>query len=336
MIIQQAQTTTYGDAEATGYIAALANALRAARLNSAYPDARALVAHVEPLSPALHGGLYSGVEVNLSSGLPTYKEWTRVQTDCQLARDQLAQLGDRALLAQKAIAGRDPIFTKQLAKHDYYTKLVSREISPLGAMKVALRRVDPATQRAWFHVILDKLDVSGVFVRYAIDLSQRSSVWSQPVVRLDAEHARHTEGFQALIYQFTSLGSVFTWAKLTTIQGLELERVSRGVVGPIMLGPEHAPAAMRHLWDAAPDAMIATFAQDVIAGDIAEARDNDPLTGLLADAVPSEARATFDAARERAGVKHFLDRKFVVPRALVAATQAFCSGRGTKNIVYGI
>jgi hypothetical protein len=336
MMIEPTPLLRSTGAQADAYVARLLAALRGARLNSAFPDARALMAHIEPLASSVHGGLYGELEVHATSGLPSYREWTRVQTDVQLAAEQLGQLGARAQLEQKVRAGKDAIFAKQLAKHDYYSKLLDRELAPLGAMKVALRRVDAAQQRAWFHVVLDKLDVSGVFVRYAIDLSQRSSAWSKPVVTLDAEHARHTEAFQALIYQFTSLGSVFTWAKLVTIQGLELERVSRGVVGPIFLTAEQAPEPMRGLWSADPGAMIATFSQDIIAGDIAQAQDNDPLSGLLTDPIPAEARATFDAARERAGVKHYLDRKFVVPRALVAATQTFCTARGTRNIVYGV
>lgn len=335
-MIEQTKTLMYEGESADRYIQVLTGALRAARLNSFYPDARAMIAHLEALGSAVHGGLYGGVEVHAGSGLPTYKEWTRVQTDVQIAEEQLRQLGDRAALAQKAAQGRDPIFAKQLIKHDYYTKLAGRALSPLGEMKVALRRVDPTLKRAWFHVVLDKLDVTGVFVRYAIDLSQQHTAWGQPVVRLDAEHARHTEAFQALIYQFTSLGAVFTWAKLTTMQGLELERVSRGTVGPIFWSEEAAPEPLRGLWDGAPDAFCATFAQDIIAQDIAQAQDNDPLTGLLPDAVPAEARATFDAARERAGVKHYLDRKLVVPRAKVTEAQSFCMARGTKNIVYGI
>jgi hypothetical protein len=333
-----APSLRYQGPDAERYISMLTRALRSARLNTFFTDSRALISHVEPLAPSITSDLYEGVEVNLHSGLPTYREWTRVQTDVQIAAEQLAQLGPRAPLATRAASARDPIFAKQLAKHDYYTKLRGRALAPLGAMTVSLRRVDAAQRRAWFHVVLDKLDVSGVFVRYAIDLSQQSGVWNEQVVRLDAEHARHTQGFQDLIYQFTSLGSVFTWAKLTSIQGLELERISRGVVGPIYLSPEYAPEPLQAVWDGVQveHGFIATFGQDIISNDIAEARDNDPLTGLLPDPVPADARATFNAVRANAGVNHYLERKFVVPRAMVPNMNAFCMSRGTRNIVYGI
>ena len=66
------------------------------------PDARRLADHVDAMDPAVHGGLYPGLEVDVRTGLPTYKEWTRVQTDVALATGQLAQLGPRKELAAKA------------------------------------------------------------------------------------------------------------------------------------------------------------------------------------------------------------------------------------------
>jgi hypothetical protein len=329
----QSELLTGADEEA--YVRALSGAIRAARLNLYYPEARALRAHVEALAPRTHRGLYGGVERNIKSGLPTYKEFTRVQTDVRIAGDQLRQLGGREALAAKAAGSAAEIHARQLAKHDYYTDLLDRPLAPLGEMSVALRRVDPESRTAWFHVVLDKLDASGLFVRYAIDLSQRSSAWSKDVVTLDDETAQHTEEFQSLIYKFTALDAEFTFIKLAAFGHLEVERVAKGTVGPFYFGPEQAPAPLKPMLSA-PGAFVAMFALDMVADDVAEDKDNDPLDDLLADKLSQQAQKGYAAAREQYAYKCFKDRKFVAPRAVVPALRAFCAEAGTKNIIYGV
>jgi hypothetical protein len=328
-------TELTGEAEAE-YVQRLYRILRAARLNTHYPDARKMQAHVRCMSPRVHRGLYDGVQVNLDSGLPTYREWTRVQTDVGIAGEQLAKLGPRSKLEQTARdSGRD-IHQKLLAKHQYYSDIEGTELAPLGNMDVALRRVVHETNTAYFNVVLDKLDASGLFVRYAIQLSQTASVWNQQVVRLDEETAEHTEGFQSLIYKFTSLDSAFTFAKLAGLGGLEVERVAKGTVGPIYLAAEQAPEALGELFEGGGDRFVAMFSLDMVAGDIAESRDNDPLEDSMIAGMDAKARQTFERAHQKFDVRTFRDRKFVVPRQMIGKMRAFCEARGTKNIVYGI
>ncbi len=328
-------TLLEGEAEEQ-YVERVYRILRGARLNLYYPDARKLQAHVRCMSPRVHRGLYGGVQVNLASGLPTYREWTRVQTDVHIADEQLDKLGSRRELEQKARHSDEPIHQKMLKKHQYYSQIQGCELAPLGTMDVALRRVEHEKNTAYFHVVLDKLDASGLFVRYSIDLAQTASVWNQQVVRLDEETAQHTEEFQSLIYKFTSLDSEFTFAKLAGLGGLRVERVAKGTVGPIYLAREQAPEALAELFDGHEDAFVAMFALDMVADDIAEDRHNDPIETSMSDRMSAEARQTLLQAREKLGVRTFRDRKFVVPRALVAQMRQFCEARGTKNIVYGI
>lgn len=327
-------TTLTGQAERL-YTDRLVRILRAARLNLYYPDARAMGAHLQALQPDVHQGLYDGVELNLKSGLPSYKEWTRVQTDVAIAQEQLNQLGPRDALARKAEPGT--IHARQLKKHDYYKALLNRPTSSLGDMSVALRRIDPQAKRAWFHVVLDKLDASGLFVRYAIDLSQESSVWNKPVVTLSEENAQHTREFQSLIYKFTSLDAEFTWAKLRTIAGLDVERVAKGVIGPFYFAPEQAPSELGALWPAQPGQdFIAMFSLDMIAEDLTEDRNNDPFSRFFSEQLSEAASQVYDQARQQHNHHRFKDRKFVTTRALQPALAALCATRDTKNIIYTI
>ncbi len=315
------------------YITRAINLLKRSRLNSHYPDARALMSHIQALAPNIHQGLYPGVEMHARSGLPTYKEWTRVQTDVLLAPDQLRQLGDRSTLAEKATRQPDGIFAKQLKKIDYYTALHNRPLATLGDMRVALRRVDTTQNKAWFNVVLDKLDVSGLFVRYTIDLSQQSSAWNKPVVTLDKETAQHTQAFQSLIYKFTSLDAEFTYVKLASIQGLEIERVIKGVIGPFYIDHTIIPQTLQPLFKA-PDHHLGMFSVDMIAHDIPEDRQNDPLESFFSEKLSPDAQAGYQRARAQMGYKRFKDRKFVAHRAMLPALRQFCEQHNTRNIIY--
>ena len=328
-------TTLTGEAE-TRYLDRLLGILRAARLNLYYPDSRKLRSHVDAMHPEVHRGLYDGIQVNLDAGLPTYREWTRVQTDVNIADDQLDQLGSRSALEKKVDREEESIHDKMLKKHDYYSDIRDTELTPLGDMEVKLRRVETESNKAYFNVVLDKLDASGLFVRFSIDLAQKNSAWGDQVVRLDEETAEHTEEFKSLVYKFTSLDAEFTFAKLAGLGSLDVEMVSKGTVGPIYLAKEQAPDPLKPLFDEADDAYIATFSLDKVAGDIAETRDNDPLERMITDRMSDQARQVYQRARQAFDYRAYKDRKFVVPRSLVGPIREFCADNGTKNIVYPV
>ncbi|MBA2663883.1 MAG: hypothetical protein H0U74_16460, partial [Bradymonadaceae bacterium] len=330
-----ASRTLSGRAEAE-YVDRFAAILRAARLNSQYPESRRMSAHVGAMGPRVHRGLYESLQVNSQSGLPTYREWTRVQTDVTIAADQLNQLGARAALAaraQNSAAGVD-IHHKQLAKFDYYSEIARLALAPLDGMQIALRRIEAAQRTAHFHVVFDKLDASGVFVRYSIDLAQRSSVWGTPAVVLNEETARHTEEFKALIYQFSSLDAEFTFAKLTALEGLSVERVLKGTVGPIYWGDSPAPEPIASLLAHEPQGFVAVFALDTAASDVTQNQNNDPLGALYASTLSAEVRHSYAQAREAYGYRVFKDRKFVASAGIVAPLRQMCESMGTQNIIY--
>lgn len=328
-------TLLTGPVEAA-YVKRLVEVLRLARLNTHYPDVRRLRSHVEAMSPALHTGLYPGLEIDLRSGLPTYREWTRVQTDVQLAGQLLDDLGPVAELERRSGAGTDPIYQRQLAKHHYYKALVGRPTATLGSMSVQLRRVDPASQTAWFNVVLDKLDASGLFVRFTVDLSQRATVWNRPLVRLDADTAQHTEELQSLIYRFTSLDAEFTYFKLVTFGHLQVERVVKGTVGPVVFPGRPATDALSALLEGRDEGFIACFPLDMVATDLAADRDNDPLDDLLSARLSEEARPDYERARAEHGYHVFKDCKFVTSPSLSASLEEFCGRMGTKNIIHAV
>ena len=180
-----------------------------------------------------------------------------------------------------------------------------------------------------------KLDATGVFIRFTIDLSQQSSVWDRPMMTLDQETAGHTQDFKSLIYKFTSLDAEFTLAKLVTMGGLSIERVVKGTVGPFYFTGMKAPAPIAPML-AAENGFVATFGLDMAACDLANDRDNDPIEDLVVDQLTDGARQTYEDGRKRYGYKVFKDRKFVTIKPLVSAVHAYCKAAGTRNMVYAV
>jgi len=140
-------TLLEGDAE-SAYIDRLQKIFRRSRLNAHYPDARQLRDHVSTLHPSKHRGMYDGVQVDLRTGLPTYREWTRAQTDVRLAANQLRSLSTRGELERKARRDDDSIHQRLLNKYDYYAEIQNSRLVPLGDMKVRLRRIDEADRKS--------------------------------------------------------------------------------------------------------------------------------------------------------------------------------------------
>jgi len=194
-------------------------------------------------------------------------------------------------------------------------------------MNVAVRRVDRPNQLAHFHVVLDKLDASGVFVRYSIDVAQRGAPAIASVDGRDL--ANQSDSFHALIYQFTSLDAEFMFVKLASMAGLEVERVLKGTVGPFFLDWMQAPEGLV----VAPGGFVGTFGLDMAAVDVEATRDNDPFSSSSTD---PKTRATYAQVAHKLGYRVFKDRKFVCPHAMVSDLRAFTESCGTRNVVYGV
>ena len=318
---------------ADGYVDNLTAILRMARLNNYYPKTRAILQNLSCMASKMHRGLYAGLEIDARSGLPTYREWTRVQTDRDIASEALDGLPSLATLQEKAAAAPDSIFGKQLLKYHYYTDIKDKQLASLSDMDVALRRIEPENKKAYFRVVLDKLDVRGLFVRYTIEVSQEDDYWNKPIATLDQDDAEHTDSFRSLIYSFSSLDSEFTFSKLAALGGLEVERVVKGTIGPIYFPGMPAPEPIEAILESHPE-YIASFSVDMAATDLVDDKDNDPMDDLMADSLSEDAKRGYEHARGRFGYKVFKDRKFVTTRDLMAPLKAYCEASGTKNIIY--
>ena len=340
---------------AARYLDLLDRALRAARLNNAFPDRRRLQGTTSALARALQRGIYEQLYVDARTGLPNMASFTRVLTDQQVAAGSLERMGERAALERRRDEAE--VFARLADKHDYYSWVKTVELAPVDAHRVLLRRHDPATGTASFRVELTKLDGSGVYMQLTIELTQVASVWRRRVIDLDkdGESAAASQAVHAMIYRCAALDAETTFIRLHGIEGVSVERVQRGVIGPALFaipGAGHAlsftvepEGALGEVWQgwlrgpgahtSAPE-MAATFATDIAAGDVRDERSDDPLSPLLSARIVPGERARYEEMRRRYPFKVYKDRKFVGTPGVRGLLQGLIDAAGCKNLIYDL
>ena len=334
------------------YLDMLVRATRAARLNASFPDRRALQATLEAMRPQVHGGLYDHLYVDSRTGLPNLSSVTRIVTDLEVAGDSLS----RMTAGHELEARRDEaeVFERLAIKRKYYEHLVKAPIAPVDRFRVQLRRHEPESGSAMFRIDLTKLDATGLYLRVTIELTQISSTWRRRVIDLDehGESPEASEAFHGTVYRYAAFDAEALFIYMHDIEGVSVDRVQRGVVGPVLYAipgggvvarpMEVENPVLRDAWDtwlrgharlSAPE-MLASFQTDVAARDVKEERSNDPLVTLFGERVGEGERSRYEESRRKYPFKVYKDRKFVTTRGTEGLAKAICSAGGTKNLVY--
>ncbi len=348
-------TQALAPALADPYLDLLQRSLRTARLNNAYPDRRRLQNTLKAMTSPFHGGLYDQVYVDARSGLPNMAAVTRVTTDREVALQGLEHLRSEEELERRRSEAE--VFERLRRKRSYYEQLQQLSLAPVDEHRVALRRHDPAKGMASFRLDLTKLDPSGVFIRVGIELTQTSSVWRRKVIDLDeeGETADSSEAFHSLVYRYAGFDAETLFIHMHEIEGVSVERVTRGVVGPALFAipgdgdpvrPVGIPdGPLRQVWEAwltdrmAKQALVkpellVCFQHDVAALDVREEKSNDPLGPLLSTRIRDNERARYVATRERYPFRVYKDAKFVATKGAKKAVELLCQAAGTKNLIY--
>lgn len=312
-----------------------------------------MVGTLEALGTKVHHGLYDEIYLDSRSGLPNMASLTRVVTDKTVGGEALASYESQAVL--DARRSEADIYARQADKRRYFERLAQMPLAPVDEHRVLLRRHEPEHARASFRVELTKLGGDGSYIRVMIELTQTSGLWAHKLVELDAfgEVAQGTEALRGLVYRFATYDAETLFVRLHELEGMKVERVQRGIVGPwyFALGSEHTgvgiaepePGPLREAWRAVLDArapgepaMIASFATDIAAADVREERSNDPLSPLLASSITEQESARYRILRERHPFAVYKDRKFVATRGAMPFVGAVCDAAGTKNLVYNL
>ena len=338
------------------YLERLSKGMRAARLNNTFPDRRRIQGSLDTMKLAMDAGLYEQLYVDARAGLPNMASFTRVLTDHELASGSLERMSATAHYEKKRDEAE--VYERLLGKRRYLEAIVDKPYAPLDEQRVQLRRHDPATGTAEFRLDLTKLDATGIYVRITIELTQVGSMWRRKVIDLDSdgESAAANEAFHATVYRNASYDAEHLFIHMHDIEGVSVDRVQRGVIGPVLFRlphaagspvvaaePEHANKRLARAWRSwletgakasdTPELMMC-FQTDIAARDVREEKSNDPLEDLLSTSIQDSERARYQHTRERFPFKVFKDRKFVVTPGVEPLAKAICQAAGTKNLIY--
>lgn len=342
-------TQQLAEPAASGYLDRLARGLRAARLNATFPDRRALAATLGALSSKCHRGLYDSIYLDARTGMPNMASFTRVLSDRDVA------LGGRDI-SEVGKGSRDQAFSDRMdAKRAYYADLGRIEPAPVDEHRVLLRRHEPELGRASFRVELTKLDSTGVYLRVVIELTQEAGVWAHKLVDVtpDGEVVSGTTALRGMVYRLAGFDAETLFLRLHELEGVHVERVQRGMIGPVLFAMRDGDALYGNL-EAIEDPLADAFAQfragattqdvdlvfqfatDMAAPDIREERSNDPLSPLFEAGIREGEQARYRALREKYAFKVYKDRKFVVTGGARPLVETLCSQAATKNLIYNL
>lgn len=260
--------------------------LKQARLSHQWPNARGISATLAAMTHLLD----THPVPLLPSGLPTYASWQRIASDAALAEDGLQRLGDRATLAHKAQTRGLPVDHAQLARADHYQRLRDTGVrAALDAIDVKVRRIDG--ERTWLRVVLDKLLADGRWVRVTVDVAQRGA----GLARIRDDAAEPTEALRGLIFRTAGLGAELIWVALADQPAFEVERVTRGVIGPLRSRLAAWPTA----WTAWPRGIVWDGVLETAALDLSGDDHRDPFSAPTPAVQAARATYGFHLARER-------------------------------------
>ncbi|MDP2307177.1 MAG: hypothetical protein Q8P18_14220 [Pseudomonadota bacterium] len=264
------------------------------RLNRHFPDWGRVRDHVAAAAATSDAG---GLRIDRESGLPVPREWMRVRVETELGGAPSHALPSGALLARE--------------------------------VHVALRHV--IGDRASYAVRVDRLDVASATVtRYSLVLGDTPGrVVSAGELALYA-----ATRFQRQLELLSTQDAALAFAVLRDQEGLEVEEVVRGVVGPAALAagdpllpdrdPGCGPATLRGLRLHGP---LVSACLERASLDLADGRVDDPLADSVV--LPVTAR--------RGGPAFGLTRtrKWAVMERDVPTLRAWLATRASRGLVYG-
>jgi len=314
------------DAALEKFARTAARLILAARPNKWFPDPFACADRLRFLAPSLRRGVYGGIHLDLASGLPAHRDILCVQVDRDLAPEFIRQAEARLS------AGRE-LSPRVSAKLAYYRDLARVELPPLTRIDVNLRRVFPERNTAAFQVVFDRFDISeGVFVRYTLLLEQSDAVYGSRLLERSGDYSLQTSAFRETMEKLAKDESEIMFLLLGKREGVRLEEVTRGRIGP--LWSPWAAAPQGWLPSGASEAFVLHCPLDRASVAFEKDIDQDPFTGFFKDFLSKESRPLVEETASQLGYRVHKERKFACTKAAEGHLRSRLREAGTRNMVY--
>jgi hypothetical protein len=312
------------------WLGRFARALAAARGNDRFVSLRALAglatawAEARALSPRS----VPAPVVDPRSGMPPWSVWAAVLAEAAVGRGlapaTTTATTTTATTATTAGARDDDDPRARLRRREDAARRLARVPAlPLVDATTAVRRVEGAHVTLTF--VLDRVDGSGLFVRIAADL--RVAARARDGVIVDDDRVRVAEPLVAALSRASHLPAPAVLVALAglrdQVDGLVVERLTRGVVGPFG-APGAALAAVAE--DPARDACL-VLAHEELAPSLSATVDNDVFADDDLGALVARLPPALGPLRA------FRDARVVASAAVAARVAARARARGTKTTV---
>jgi hypothetical protein len=291
---------------ADGPIATLRRLLAIARPGLQYPDARGLELRLKLLE--LAGG---DVDLDPRSGLPSLRALSSVDADRALARDFLRDHATR--LPERA---------------PYFQALAEAELEPL--LHVSVRLMTRAGRTSRVQVIRDLFEpASGCLVRFTAVVEQQGD---RQVSFERGDLSRASPAFAAAVERCAAGDAELGLLALSEVEGIRVEEVVRGQVGPVTSARLPRPALLAPVVSSGTGAIL-HLALERAGPAVAEDRGLDPFAPLYRDSLSAQARAPVEARREALGYRVVKERRLVCTPEVEGPLRGALSAAGVKLVV---
>ena len=279
-------------AAAARWSALTGRALDALRLNRQFPPWERVRDHLAEAAASASGGL----RIDRASALPVAREWMRVRVEAEVRSEQGAP-----------------------ARLDAARALPAREVH------VALRSL--VGDRASYAVRVDRLDVATATVaRYSLIVADRPGrVVSEGELALEAG-----ERFRRKLELLSTQDAALAFAVLRDQEGLDVEEVVRGVVGPGALAPGD-PLLPPGDPGCGPDIVRALRLRGPLLSACLERASLDLADGAVDD--PLAASVVLPGSRQGFGVSR--SRKWAALEGDTPVVRAWLTTISSRGMVYG-
>jgi hypothetical protein len=295
----------------------------AGRLSRYYPDPYGAAEYLRALAPSARGGVSDQAVLDLATGLPGLKDLVAIQADRAISADFIRQSADRE-------ASGAALSQRLQDKLAYYRRLAAVDLPPLTRLELKLRRVDPERGAAFFEAVFDRYDAAEPgFVRYTLNLEQKDRGWGRAFLKRSGDYPRQTAEFRARIEKVAQDDSELAFLLMGQVEGVRVEEVTRGRIGPLWSPWAPAPAG----W-LPPGAFALHLPLDQASVNLAADRDNDPFATIYRRFLSSESRSLVEAAAAGLGYRVQKDRKFACSAGAAASLRQRLDSGGTRSLVY--
>lgn len=317
------------------YLSTARALLAAGRLNNFFPTPAQVDSLFHHLSPLRWKSFHSSFEVSHKNGMPSSHDTTRVLSDARLSEAVLGESSRETLVAELEQT-RSAAAERRLLRHDYHRSLIEMPPPQSFSMQLALRKVDPTTQTAYFTVTLDRFDIAeNSFVRYTILLSQIGNRWKRQQVDLSGDDLLYTENFRNVISRFASDEAEFAFVLLSDLTSIEVEQVMRCRIGPMYFRGIAMPDDFQALFEQHPEAVVLHFPLDHAgrSDTLPKTASGDPLSPLYRDVLQGGAREAFEQKVEALDYKVWKERRFACTVDAQNSLQALLQQRGAPSVI---